>query len=482
MRPKLLQSFILVLAFWMVATTLFWSVQDPSVNLQALTALKNLLPFLPFEVPEDATLLGSLGVQKNVLVYWTFPLLICTALTGLLGYGLAWLRARGQSQERVERETGHGEYRGTTLTVGALPVPREFPMNEVELDPDDEDIARLTAKQLKLLESVLGVLAAHPQAYAGDGVPGPLLDHALVLAEKALKSSRNPGLTTLVTAAHELGKITAYTKNSEGQWVLSKSQDAEAARILRTLEAWFALPELERNAVMLAVKFHTNPRFLPALDGDAAVQRLAKDLLFRTEDTRAETVQAAKEEVLEAARLDPDTPLSDQVFDAFVRALPSLPFQNRGLPKGVAAVAWKVGGRAYLLEIKLRDTVMSKLSPEIRGALTAAPKDRARLQPFTVELMAALHKKGWLVTQINDTKLNPKEAVWNVKAGKLDFRGVLVVDVPEEFQTQLPADDSMYEVQVTGPLFTSAAAGAGMFSKDDLLGSVLRAPAAPPAV
>lgn len=476
MRPKLLQSFILVLVFWMVATTIYWSLQDPSVNLNALKELKGLMPFLPVTLPDEAGILGSIAVQRNVLVYWSIPMLVGAGLSALVGYGLAWLKAKGVKQERDDREKGHGEYRGATLTVGVLPTPREFPMNHVELDPEDEDLARLTAKQLKLLESILGVLAAHPDAYAGDGITGSLLDHTLVLAEKALKSPRNPGLTALVTAAHELGKITAYTKNADGSWTLAKSQDMEAARILRTLEAWFALPELERNAIMMAVKFHTTPRNLPQVDGDAATQRLAKDLLFRTEDTRTETVEAAKAEVLEAARSDPDTPLSDQVFDAFLRSLPSLPFQNRGLPKGVAAVAWKVGGRAYLLEIKLRDTVMAKLSPEIRSALSANPKERVRLQPFTVELMAALHKKGWLVTKIDDTTLNPKEAVWNVKAGKLEFRGVIVVDVPEEFRSQLPADDSMYEVQVTGPLFTSAAAAASTFTKDDLLGSVLRAP------
>lgn len=475
MRPKLLQSFLLVLIFWMVATTLYWSLQNPSVNLQALQSLKSLLPFLPFEVPADAALLESISVQRKVLLYWSLPVLVGVALSAAAGYGIAWLKAKDVDKERTARETGHGEYRGATLTVGVLPKPVEFPMNHVELDPEDEDLARLTAKQLKLLEAILGVLAAHPDAYPGDGVTDSLLEHTLLLAGQALKAPRNPGLTALVTAAHELGKLTAYTKGPDGNWTLTKSQDAEASRVLRTLDAWFALPELERNAVMLAVKFHTTPRHLPQVDSDAATQRLAKDLLYRTEDTRTETVQAAREEVLDAARADPDTPLSEQVFDAFVRSLPSLPFQNRGLPKGVSAVAWKVGGRAYLLEIKLRDTVMAKLSPEIRAALTANPKERARLQPFTVELMAALQKKGWLVTKINDTTLAPKEAVWNVKAGKLEFRGVIVVDVPEEFRTQLPPDDSMYEVQVTGPLFTTAAA-AGVFSKDDLLGSVLRSP------
>jgi len=482
MRPKLLQSFITVIIFWMAATTLWWSLQDPSVNVAALVRLKELMPFLPVEVPTDAGILNALRVQRSVLLYWSLPLLVGSALSGLLGYGLMWRRARGESQERDEREAGHGEYRGTTLTVGELPKPLEFPRDDITLEAEGEDdaLSKMTGKELRLLSDILGTISAHPKAYPGDGISGSLLDHTLMLATKALESPHHPGLMTLVTAAHELGKINAYTCDKEGVWALTKSQDAEAARILRTLESWFALPENARNAVMLAVKYHSTPRNLPELDSDAATARLARELLFKAEDTRAVAVKEVKEVVLEAARTNPDQPLSEQVFDAFVRSLPSLPFQNRGLPKGVAAVAWKVGGRAYLLEIKLRDTVMSKLTQEIRGALAPNPKERTRLQPFTVELMAALHAKGWLVTKIGDTALTPKEAVWNVKAGKLDFRGVIVVDVPEEYLAQLPADDSMYEVQVTGPLFTSAATPPGV-TKEDLLGSVLR-PASSPRV
>lgn len=479
MRPKLLQSFIVVLLFWLGGTTFWWSIQNPEVNLRALHALKELLPMLPITVPQHAGILGSLAVQRDVLLWWSAPVLIGTALSACLGYGLMWLKARGTAQKRSEREAGHGEYRGAHLTVGEMPVPLTFPRDEITLAAEDDDsLSRMTGKELRLLGDILGTLSAHPTAYAGDGITGTLLDHTLKLATKALEAPRNAGLATLVAAAHELGKITAFKEQKDGTWKEVKSQDNEASKILRTLESWFALPELERNAVMLAVKFHNSPRFLPEVDSDPQILRLAKELLFKAEDNRVSTVKEAKEETLEAARKDPSRPLSEQVFEAFLLALPSLPFQSRGLPKGVAAVAWKVGTRAYLLEIKLRDTVMAKLPADIRGALQPNPKERTRLQPFTIELLKALHGKGWLVTQIGDTKLTPKDAVWNVRAGKLDFRGVLAIDVPAEFMSQLPNDDSMYEVTVTGPLFTSAAAPVGV-TKEDLLGSVLRPPATP---
>lgn len=476
MRPKLLQSFIVVFFFWFLVTTLWWSIQRPEVNLNALIALKGLMPFLPIEVPQEAGILGSLTVQRDVFLYWSLPMGIGAVLSALVGYGLMWLKARGTAEERDMREKGHGEYRGTTLTVGELPVPLTFPRDEIELSADDDEaLSRLTAKELKLLGDILGTASAHPAAYAGDGVTSSLLDHTVKVASRALEAQRNPGLAALVAASYELGKITAYKKNKQDNWALSKPQDKEAAKVLRTLESWWALPEMERNAVMLAVKFHDSPREMPEVESDTQALRLAKELLFKTEDVRVATVQEAKEEVLEAARSDPSRPLSEQVFDAFLQALPSLSFQSRGLPKGVAAVAWKVGRRAYLLEIKLRDTVMAKLPADIRGALQPDPKVRQRLQPFTQELLKALQERGWLVTNINDVKLKPSEAVWNVKAGKLEFRGVIAIEVPEEFMPQLPADDSMYEVTVTGPLFTSSAntAATGL-TKEDLMGSVLR--------
>jgi hypothetical protein len=478
MRPKLLQSFIIVVLFWLIASTIWWSFQRPAVNLEALTQLKRLLPFLPFEVPKEAGILASLGVQWKVLMYWSAPVGLLTLMSGAVGYGLLWLKAQRTSDARDGRETGHGEFRGLTVTLGDLPTPKALPRDNIELSAaDDESLARLTSRELKLLGDIFGTISAHPDAYSGEGVLSSLLDHTLNIASKALASPRNAGLAAIVAAANEMGKITAFRKDKEGQWVPAKKQDKEAARILGMLDSWFALPTQERLAVMMAVKFHSTPRLLPEIDSDPAIYKLARDLLSTAEVTTSAIVVQEKQKTLDSARALTGQELPDVIFDALLSALPALSFQSRGLPKGVAAVAWKVGSRVYLLEIKLRETVLNKLPADVRGALMPNPKERSRLQPFTVELLKALDARGWLVKEIQDVKLDTKDAVWNIKAGKLDFKGVIVVEVPDEFKTQLPNDDSMYEVSVTGPLFSQNAGGMQV-SKQDLMGSVLKPPSA----
>lgn len=167
----------------------------------------------------------------------------------------------------------------------------------------------------------------------------------------------------------------------------------------------------------------------------------------------------------------PSKPLkiSDYIFDEFIKSLPDLAFQNRGLPKAVSAVAWKKGNRIYMIEIKLRETIMNKLTPEMRDALTPT-RERPRVQPFTKELLQGLQERGWLVCSIDGTSIDPAEALWNVNAGKLSFKGIIVVDIPEEYMQQLPPDDSMYELQVTGPWLTSAIRQQGVMSRKDLMG------------
>jgi hypothetical protein len=469
MRPKLLQSFIVVLLFWFFGTTLWWSFQQPKVNLEALAALKAMMPFLPFEVPKEASILTSIIVQSKVLLYWSLPMLLGTAISAGIGYGLRWLKAHKKSDERIARETGSGDYRGVTLTVGELPTPKALPKDDIELcADDDESLARMTERELKLLSEILGTMSAHPDAFAGEGISCSLLEHSLNIASRALASPRYPGLSALVAAGHELGKITAFRKTPAGEWEQFKNPDKEASKIIGLMESWYALPSQDRNAVQMAIKFYSSPKTLPEIESDSVAYRMARELLTVADDKQAEVVQEERQKTLEKSA----GALPDVIFDSFMKALPQLSFQNRGLPKGVAAVAWKVGSRVYLLEIKLRETVMVKIPADVRGALVPNPKERVKVQPFTLELLKALDAQGWLVKKLNDVKLETKDALWNIKAGKLDFKGVIIIDVPAEYMAQLPADDSMYEVSVTGSLFSN---GAGMaMSKNDLLGCVLK--------
>lgn len=448
MRSKLLKSFIYVFGFWWTVFAVWWSLSDPAKNYESLARLHNLLPFLPLSVPQGpVSVLDAWGMQKQVLIFWSIPLLALTAVIGSIGAGVVWLITWKEFKDRDEREVPSGKFRGASVTLGVLSAPKPTKRDILELGAADEEaFACMTKDEKAVLVDILGIISAHPAAYSGSGIGVSLLEHTVRVVEEALSSKNRPGLSAIVAAAHETGKISAYTKDSQGEWQRVKNHDREAARHLSTLDSWWALPNDVRLAVLFAVKYKQSPALLPEIDDSPHIYKLAKDLLYRAAETTEKVTSVAKARVLEKQEL-PAVALK-----GFLDALPTLPFQD-GLPKGVKAVGWKVGTRLFLLEIKLRETIMQKLDPDVRGALEGAFKDRNKLATFTQEFLKALDSKGWLVKEHGGTKLEAKDALWVILAGKFDYKGVIIIDVPKEYSTVLPSKDSLYEITIKGALF-----------------------------
>lgn len=292
MRPKLLQSFFIVIGFWLVATTLYWSFQKPEVNYQALLALAAFAQKIGLGSFIDATsydpsIVGSFFVQKTVLLKWTLPVLVLTGLSLVIGGGVTWHGSIRRNKERELREKGKGVFRGVKLTVGQLPTPRAFPRDEVELSAtDNESLAALTPKELALLNEIMGTISANEEAAAT--LPGgvSLVEHTLSQLGLFFKETKEGpvehiGLTTLVIASLQLGYITAYAKGPNKAWTANgnKTHSSEAAFILSGLPAWFELETLERDALYLAVKFAEKPMSLPDLEGDVTIYPLAVVLI-----------------------------------------------------------------------------------------------------------------------------------------------------------------------------------------------------------
>ena len=449
MRPKLLKSFLLVVLFWFIATTLYWTVADPEKNLESLKALAGLFPFLHLPVPGQVSVLNAWKVQIAVLIHWTAPVLVLSAISAAIGWGATWLLARRKNQERTDRETGTGSFRGITISLGQMPLPTPVSKDTLDLGSgEDSVIDRMTTKEKKLLEDILGILSANEHtAYVSPAIQSGLLNHALNLASKGLEQRRHPGLSAIVAAGHELGNLTAYTKDAvTSEWSNTKNHEREATRLLSSLDSWWNLPEDDRMAVLFAIRYKNNPKTIPDPDGEHRIYRFARDLLDSANDTQEKALAEENQKTLEKHELP------DVIFDAFLKGLPTLSFQNKGLPAGVRAVAWKVGSRVYMLEIELRDRAMAKLDASVRAALTIkGPKPK--IQPFTVELLKALSAQGWLVHEMGKMKLHPTEALWVIKAGKLEFKGVIVIDIPPDYIEMLPAQDSFYDISVTGSLF-----------------------------
>ena len=475
MRSRLLKSFLTVFLFWASATTLWWSVQQPHVQWSSLLRVHDSIlgKLFPVTMP-PADIFSSLLVQKLVLTHWSLPVLILALVSLLVGVGAVIGYTRMVEKERDKSAKGAGEHQGISVTTGELPAIRTLPRDDISLSGEPELVASFTPSQLTLFEQILGTLSAHPDAYpgahSGVGIRGALLDHTLQVCTQALQRKRNPALAALSAAGWELGKLSAYSQRDDKSWSRVRDQGVEAGLALPSMPALFELPAMEREALLLAVRYHEDPRQMPEVEGNLEAYRLAWDLLAYAEEAADKVIETQVAQTL--AETEPDS-----VFSVFMQELPQLAFQNRGLPRGVPAVAWKTGRRVYFLETKLRQLLSDKLPAHLRDALNKAKK--GKMYPLTEALAKSFDERGWLVKSAQEINLTADEALWVVRAGRVDFNGVLVVDLPDDLRTSLPADDTPYEMAVIRPLFAKVS---GTVAPPDFIGEMLtRKPPAPAA-
>lgn len=474
MRSRLLQSFLFVLGFWWLVTGLYWSLSDPDVNLATLQRITELFPWMQIQVPEHVNVLDGWFLQKQVLQYWSGPVILITLAIAAAGGGLVWGWALSKSKERAARVKSRESFRGVSLSLGPLPNPQTPPVQPIALRATDMALQVLTPEELAVLTDVLGLLAANRDCFAGDNQPaGSLLQRTLKATYAALREPQYPGPAALVAAASELGKVTAWKKDEDGAWLRVRNEEREAARLLAALPSWWELPAVERMAVLFAVKYRDHIELLPDAK-DPAVYRLARTLLEQRAAAAPAPAPAAEEEKTKAyEQRDPE----EELFEVFERELAMMPFQTMGLPKNVPAVAWKKGNRAFFLENRLTEHLQSKFRPELKARYETSGKPR--IQKLTASLLKIFAEKGWLVCEHNNTSVPPNEALWVIQAGKLEFSRVLILDLPEEIVGRLPPKDSYYEVQIKRPLFHAPLASA--VSKDDLMGGMLRPKSSTPA-
>ena len=475
MRARLLKSFLFVLGVWWFGAALYWSSTDPRVNLRSLERVLALFPWLSVQLPTHVTVLDAWGIQKTVLALWSLPLLLVSGLVTLVGVGAAWASAWQQHRQRGARVRRSDGYRGISLSRGVLPAPQVLPVHALTLRSRDARLSALTETQLAVLTDVLGVLAAQPDAFAGeDRDPGSLLAHTLRSTYAALADPHQPGLAAIVAAASELGKLTAWTKGEDGLVIRIRSESRESARLLAALPSWWALPESERLAVLLAVKYYGRAEQLPEIGKDRTLYRLTRGLLDRHAQRMPPPQGAPSTRVYE--KREPGAVL----LEIFERELSMIPFQTPGLPKHTLAAGWKVGNRVYMLDYRLNECLLPKLPAELKETLTPSG-EKARIEPLIAALVKLFHEMGWLVLEEGDQRVTPDAPLWIIQAGKNTFRRVLIVDLPPQFLARLPSKDTHYPISVLQPLFQMALVPS--ISKDDLMGGMLRpkTSSAPPA-
>lgn len=525
MRTRLLGSFLFVLVFWWLVLSFWWFTAPPQEALQRLTGAAALLPWARHLPSLKPTVFDFWQIQRDTVDLWTGPLTLVWIAAALAGAALVWAFAYQLHRRREGRVAPSAMYRGVGITIGVLPAPAGAERAEVSLDAASKELkdllSRIDPLEHAVLEDLLAMLAAIGLDQAGQTLER--VERALTLPE--------PGLACIVEVACDLGESPRVR-----------------ARILSSLHSWWNMVPARRYGVLLAVKHRGEAlKLVPQMTGLPEASKLAREVLFALDGSEsgesawkkkgpfylieggaaleresaeppapgaAETPWVAREgqpqgtaageqagapSVAHAAPEPPKKPAG--LLDIFCRELPNLPLHiGFGAPKNVP-MGWKRKGRLYLIEKSLAETLWHKLPADLKEQFREAPAGPR--SPVTRALLEVLHLEGWLVTKNGLDELDAKDALWVVRSGKIDFKGVIVLSkLPESLMDQLPTEDSKFEMTILRPLFFASknperehapgetldrkelaanldaeiatASSAARMSLDDLLGGLLR--------
>ncbi|MGC8518956.1 MAG: hypothetical protein ACP5P4_10580 [Steroidobacteraceae bacterium] len=465
MRTRLLGSFLFVLIFWWLVLSFWWFTAPPQEALQRLTGAAALLPWARHLPRLKPTVFDFWRIQRDTVALWTGPLTLAWIALALFATALVWGIAYGLHLRREDRVSPSAPYRGVGITFGVLPAPAQPDRVEVSLDAPSKEIGELLERidplERAVLEDLLAMLAT-----AGLSQTAATLERV----ERALKLPA-PGLACIVEVSCDLSEIPSVR-----------------ARALSSLQSWWALPPAQRFGVLLAAKHRGEAlQWVPEMTGCAAASKLAREVLFALDgDASAENVWKKKgpfylieggappaagepgagppahpASALAHTAVTPESgPISaaekkpSGLLEIFCRELPNLPLRLSVTvgSKGVVPMGWKKNGRLYLIEKSLGETLWHKLPTGLKEQFREAPSGPR--SPVTRALLEVLHLEGWLVTKNGLDELEAKDALWVVKAGKIDLKGVIVVaKLPDHLMDQLPTEDSPFDMTILRPLF-----------------------------
>ena len=453
MKQSLLRSFLTVAAFWTCVSWVLFGFADPSENLHILQRLYINLPWLStVSLPDKVSVLDGAWMQKAVLLHWTVPVLLLVGVLVLVGACVTGVLAYLAYRERDRRGSGSGEWRGVTVTRGIMPLPPILPLvDELHVDWTPAvatQLNLLSPEEVSLLTELLCYVAAHPEAYTGLGHGVSLLEHTVHVMDQVATADPFDPLVLLAAAAHDIGKVTSFKKDPDtGEWARIKWHDKESARLMALLPSYWGLLPTRRRALTLAVKYDHSPGKRPEVTPE--VDGLAVQLMAALQQADRAATRDEKAAVVAEAAATQD--LADTVFGAFMQALPTMPFSTYNQQKDLKAAGWRKGGRLYFIEHQVHSIVLEHLAPDLRAAWKK--RKHGDMSELTRSLLVTFAEKGWLVTASGDMLVPIDSALWDIRAGKMEFRGIWAIEPSQDVLDCAPRTNSAYAIEILNPHF-----------------------------
>lgn len=442
MITSLTTSLTRITLLWYIIGVLIIALGDPGI---AEASYRKLLMYPWIPDIELGGLFTAANVQWHLLLYWTAPVLLLWAGSLAVSFIVTLIYLALSKKTRVERLSPSGEFCGVVVpgySLGALPEATSPALTgaPVSLGPHRPGTAKvnlsgqlleavnvLTGPEKQLCEELLQLLYAEPNHFAGHGHGVGLLEHTLnVVTEAAVKCTPEFRLPLIAALAHDVGKLITFKPDGNGGWKRQGYHSRESARILATLPGFQQLPEIHRDALLLAVKYDHAPNKMPQLRSDREASMLAMRVI--TALSHADRSATAGEKERNLVKLKPE----DLLWQDFVDFLREAPVVQRG-KKGASNQVNNPPDSpyVYIYEAPWRDAAIPRMPAEVAAALDLTRRDPGKLAKYTRILTERLRKDGLLVEEHKDMAVSESNPLWDIQSGTGEkavvLRGILVL-------------------------------------------------------
>ena len=484
MINSLVSSLARVTLTWYIIGILVFCLGDPMWAEEAHHRIVGFPGVTAFAMTGWTT---AFKVQLSLLTYWTMPVLIAWVSFILGGALFAKFSVLFRKKTLAFGLAPTGVYWGVFVpkySIGKLPQPTTPALtgNAVQFStgfrfgsksatlvevkgPIKTAVGFLSSKERALAEELMQLLAVSPDHYAGLGHGVGLMEHTFnVLAEAASKCTADFRLPFLAALAHDIGKLITFQPDGEGGWVRKGLHSREGARILATLPAFSALPDLDQTALILAIKYDHAPTKMPFVRGAREPSMLALRVISALAAADRSATAGEKDRHLE--KLKPE----DLLWQDFIYFLREAPVVQKG-KKGAANQVNNPPDSPFLFiyEAPWRDAAVKRLPAEVAAALDLTRRDTGKLAKYTRILAERLREEGLLVTdyqvrvkvgdQMEDQTLSVSEAnpLWDIQSGTGDkavmLRGIIVLHAEALWKAlnYKLGQKSPYPVQILAP-------------------------------
>lgn len=465
MGQSVVKSVLAVVVFWWLVLAAFgFATADGDFAYQWLSAISMLV-------------LAALGVVLGGLACWFY----------------IWL------DKRTKREMLSGEVvRGLRCTIGELPLIALEPVqasdlpdfkNTPDVPPDFfpkwfEKYDKTHPAHTELVRVLLRIFE-HKRTLPATHIPGghggrTLLEHSLLAAYFMDKLSRtwtytglrdkkgnkvilrlrdqaytfepDDPMVVLIGLAHDLGKIEAYIFDKDNPQEIigiNHEHDLTGARMLSRLDAAWAIPDHDRQAMIMSIAHYHHPMELPLSpdrracdDRTIALMELLIKTDFVTSRVEAKGVEPTEKEYDDIGKTAATTELSvEALWKAFSDIISEHGRINSPDPRfNVATLCNCKGFSKPMLLIKesaIRSALVSRL-----GIGSTPMLGDGRFQ-LTIDLLKLLDTNGLLVKSFESFTFSAENALWNIDfmsrkakgatpARKTGWSAVIVID-PKRF-------------------------------------------------